>query len=96
MESNYIIKFILNIINNINKWVQEHKNIEHKFFWRNFKIWHTILFESNTNWFQEWYFMWHVKSKNDDIYNYNYRILNKVTWSLEVCPIYNISGFLTQ
>lgn len=95
MESNYVSRFILNVINKINEGVIEHKYIECRFFWRNFKIWNKLLFETKTKWFQEWYFLWHVKNSNNDIYKYDYKILNMSTWKSEQHPIYNITKHLT-
>lgn len=89
-----IIDFIHSIISTINRNVEEHKNIERSKFWKNFKVWNTLIYESLNGWFFEWVFMWHVATKEQGIYNYHYRILNNRSWALELCPIYNVAGFM--
>ena len=90
-----IIAFITTVISAINKNIQEHKDMEHSIFWKNFKVWTELLYESRQWGFYEWYFLWHVKEKTtNDIWNYYYKILNKATGNLELCPIYSISWYI--
>jgi len=92
-----IISFIISIISTLNKNIVEHKYIERIKFWVNFKIWTELLFESKDWGFFEWYFLWLISIKtNCWFYNYNYKILNKVTWNLELCPIYNICWYIEK
>ena len=94
MEPNYIIGLIWNIIKKVNDSVISHKEIEHKIFWKNFNIWCKILFESWEHGYSEWYFLGHVSDIEEDVYDYKYKILHQKTWTMELCPIYNISGFI--
>jgi hypothetical protein len=84
---------IRRIIKTINKNIQEHKHIERKVFWKNFKRWATLLYESNQWWFFEGYFIWHVECKVMK-WLYNYKILNKKTWITELCEMYRIKWFV--
>ncbi len=93
--SNRVTRFLNSIINNINSNIEEHKQIERSKFWKNFTVWTEILYESHEGWFYEWYFLGHIENKTHNwVYNYYYKILNKVTGSLELCPIYNVSWYV--
>ncbi len=94
-KSSKIVDYVNSIISVISNNINEHKQIEKSKFWKNFQIWTELLYEGKEWWFFEWYFLWHVGDKARSwVYNYYYKILNKMTGNMELCPIYNISWYI--
>ena len=90
----WLKQYISNVIANINNDIHEHKKLEMIKFWKNFSVWDHLLYESNNWGYHEWYFSWLVENIENNIRVYYYRVMNKATGNVELCPIYNISGYI--